>query len=164
MPRKAVSGLGRYLQFAKAEPVKMRQPRLRISEICLRLSHQTGDQRRGQGVLSHIAVSRLVEHVIGMASAQQVEEIQPAFRCAGSEPGEPVIADLRAKSVLADMPRTGIVDRHIRRCLQPGAQNVPASATKSACLSVSRRCNCRLEIATPTERRNVASRGSVDWP
>ena len=58
-----------------------------------------------------------------MPGAQQIEEIQPALRGARAEPGEPVIADLRAKPVLAGMARTGIVRRHIGRGLQPGPQN-----------------------------------------
>jgi hypothetical protein len=34
-----------------------------------------------------------------MPGAQQIEEVQPALGRPGAEPGEPVIADLRAKPV-----------------------------------------------------------------
>ena len=72
--------IGRDVQRGEAEPVEMRQPCLLISEACLRFGHQAGDQRRRQSMLSHIAVGCVVEHVIGMAGAQQIEEVQPAFR------------------------------------------------------------------------------------
>ena len=139
----------------------MRQPRLRIIKIGLRLSHQPGDRRRRQGVLSHIAISRLVENVIGVTGAQQVEEIQPAFRCAGREPGEPVIADLRAKPVLAGMPRAGVIDGEIRRCLQPGAQNVLGFSHEIR-LPISQQA-LQLALGNRHARRARECR-SVDWP
>ena len=58
----------------------MRQPCLLISEACLRFGHQAGDRHCRQSMLSHIAVRFIVEHVIGVAGAQQIEEVQPAFR------------------------------------------------------------------------------------
>src|SRR5271165_294582 len=73
-------GVGRDIQRGEAEPVEMRQPRGLIGEAGLRLRRQAGDQRRGQCMLSHVAVGRVVEHVIGMAGAQQIEEAQPALR------------------------------------------------------------------------------------
>lgn len=44
----------------------------------------------------------------------------------------------------------------------PARRTSNASAEKLACLSVSRRCNRRLEIATPSARGNAAMRDSVD--
>ena len=38
----------------------------------------------------------LVDHVIAMASAQQVEEVAPALRAGRDEPGKMIVADLRA--------------------------------------------------------------------
>ena len=59
----------------------MRQPRRLIGEACLRFGHQAGDQRApDRCMLSHVAVSRVIEHVIGMTGAQQIEEVQPALR------------------------------------------------------------------------------------
>lgn len=119
-----LNGVGCHVQPGQAEPVEVGQPRLPISEVGLWVSHQAADQRRRQGMLAHIAVGRLVEHVIGMAGTEQFKEVQPAFGCACAKPGEPVIADLRAKAVLGLVPRTGVVDRDIRRCLQPRPQNI----------------------------------------
>ena len=53
----------------------MRQPRCLVSEAALRFGHQAGDQRRRQGVLSHVAVGRIVEHVVGMAGARCIVAI-----------------------------------------------------------------------------------------
>ena len=75
-------------------------------------------------MLSHVGVGRVVEHVIGMTGAKQFEEIQPAFGCTGAEPGESVIADLRAETVTGLMPCACVVNRNVRRCLQSGAQNI----------------------------------------
>ena len=76
-------------------------------------------------MLSHVAIGRVVEHVIAMTGAQQIEKIQPALRRAEAESAESVIVNLRTKAVLRLMPCTGIVHRDIGRCLQPGAQNIP---------------------------------------
>src|SRR3954468_16944153 len=40
-------------------------------------------------MVAHVAVGRVVEPVVGMPGAQQIEEIQPALRGARGEPGEP---------------------------------------------------------------------------
>src|SRR4030081_504272 len=107
-------------------------------------------------MLSHLAVGRVIEPVISMAGAQQIEEVQPALRCAGGEPGEPVIADLGAEAILARVARTGVVDRYKGRRLQPGAQNVLGFADEILLLSVSRRCNWRFAIATPNACNKAA--------
>jgi hypothetical protein len=46
----------------------------------------------------------------------------------------------------------------------PARRTSRASAMKPSCFAVSRRCNCRCEIATPIDRNNTNSRGSVDCP
>ena len=76
----------RDVQLDEAEPIEMDEPCCLIGKACLCFSHQLSDQRRGQGMLAHVAISRVVEHVIGMARAQQFKEIQPAFGCTGAEP------------------------------------------------------------------------------
>jgi hypothetical protein len=57
----------------------MRQPRFLIDEAHQRLTRQAGDKWRGQRMFLHVAVSRIVEHVIGMAGAQQIKEVPPLF-------------------------------------------------------------------------------------
>ena len=61
--------VGRDVQPGEAEPVEMRQPGRLIGEAVSGFGRQAGDQRRGQGMLSHIAVGRVIEHVIGMTGA-----------------------------------------------------------------------------------------------
>jgi hypothetical protein len=72
--------VGRDLQPAEANAVEMRQPSRLIGKAGLRLGRQTGDQRRRQNMFAHVIVGRFIEHVIGMAGTQQVEEVQPALR------------------------------------------------------------------------------------
>src|SRR5271167_1548597 len=88
--------VGRDLQSGEAEPVEMRQPRGLISEPRLWSRRQNGDRRGRQAMLAHIAVSRIIEDVIGMSGTQQIEEVHAALRGPSSEPGEPFIADLAA--------------------------------------------------------------------
>ena len=59
-----------------------------------------------------------------MAGAQQIEEVQPALRWPCAEPGEPVVADLRAEAVRYFVPCAGVIDRYPGRGLQSGAQHV----------------------------------------
>jgi hypothetical protein len=117
--------LGRNLQRVEAEPVEMCLPGGLVAEPCLRFGLQTGDRGRGQALVSHVVVSVVVEHVVSVAGAEQVEEVQPALRRPRAEPGKPLIADLRAKAVRRFMPRAGVVHRYPRRRLQSGAQHVP---------------------------------------
>jgi hypothetical protein len=103
----------------------MRQPRGLVSEAGLRFGHQAGgqarargDQRHGQVMLSHVAVGRLVEHAAGMPGARQIEQIQPALRGSRGEPGEPVIAGLRAAKRFVGVPRVSLA--YAKRIETPG--------------------------------------------
>jgi hypothetical protein len=55
-------------------------------------------------VLAHGGEGDVVEYEVRMPSAQQAEEIQPAFRSGGAEGGETIVADLRSDAVLGPMP------------------------------------------------------------
>ena len=114
----------RDLQRVEAQPVEMCLPGGLVAEPCLRFSLQTGDRGRWQALVSHVVVSGVVEHVVSVAGAEQIEEVQPALRGPRAEPGEPLIADLRAKPVLPGMPRAGVVNCDPGRCFQPRAQNL----------------------------------------
>src|SRR5476651_224940 len=72
----------------------------------------------------HVAVSGIVQNVICMTSTKQIEKVQPALRWPRTEPCEPVIADLRAKSILPGMARARVVGGHERRGCKPGTQNI----------------------------------------
>ena len=140
---------------------------------------QTGDRGRWQALVSHVVICGIVQHVIGMAGAQQIQEVQPAFRRPGAKPCEPVIADLRAKAVLplwrapvsVRQTPSGTSARFANRSTDtngdvssPARKTSWASVTKPSCLSVNRRCNCRFEIDTPTDRNKANSRGSGRLP
>ncbi|EDP60995.1 hypothetical protein BAL199_00660 [alpha proteobacterium BAL199] len=58
-----------------------------------------------------------------MAGAQQLQEVEPALRTGGGEPGEAVVADLGAVAVLRLVACAGVVDRHPCRGFQPRAQH-----------------------------------------
>jgi len=66
----------------------MRLPGRLIGKHRLRLFGQPGDQGCGQSTVAHVIERRVVQHEVGMAGAQQIEEIQPALRwpCAEPEP------------------------------------------------------------------------------
>ena len=59
-----------------------------------------------------------------MAGAQQVEEVEPALRTGGAEPGEAVVTDLRAEAILGLVPGTGVVDRDPAGAGQARAQHL----------------------------------------
>ena len=59
-----------------------------------------------------------------MPCAQQIEEVQPALARPRAEPGEVVVADLRAEPVLAGVACTRVVHRDPGRSLQASPQNV----------------------------------------
>jgi hypothetical protein len=79
-----------------------------IGEALLGVACQLGDGRGGQPALAHIGEGRLVEHKIGVAGAQEAEEIGPALRPGGGEEGEDIIADRRADAVFALVPGASI--------------------------------------------------------
>ncbi len=88
---------------------------------------RSGDQllvhRRRQAMLTHVVERCVVDHLVGVADVQQVKKIQPALAAGdGGEPGECVVADLRAEDVDAAVTRTGVVADPVR-CLQPGTQH-----------------------------------------
>ena len=82
------------------------------------------DDGPGQGTAAHIVQRRFVDDVVGVSGAQQIEEVQPALARPGAEPGEVVIADLRAEAVLACVARAGVVHRDPGRRLQARPQHV----------------------------------------
>ena len=102
----------------------MIRPGVLVGEQALFMSGQSADQRPSQVVLAHVLQSRVVDHIVGVAGSQQAEEVLPALAARGAEPGEVVIANLRADRVGAAVARAGVVHRDPRRGLQPGTQNL----------------------------------------
>src|ERR1700722_16519230 len=113
-------------------------------------------------MLAHVIVGRVIEHVVGMAGTQEIKEVQPALRRAGAEPGEPVIADLSAETVLAGVARASVVDRDKWRGLQPGAQNVLCFADEIH-VFVGQQA-LELTLRDRYANSSATSRGNVDCP
>jgi hypothetical protein len=61
-----------------------------------------------------------------VSGPQQLKEVQPALAGRAAEPGEVVVADLRAAAILCPVPRPSVVDRDPARVLQSGPQHVLA--------------------------------------
>ncbi len=127
-PQRAFGGntdrVGRDLQCADAEAVEMRLPGRLIGEPHLSMGGQPMDDGPCQGTPAHIVQRRVVDDIVGVSGTQQVEEVQPALARPRAEPGEVVIADLRAEPVLAGMARAGVVHRDPTRGLQAGPQHI----------------------------------------
>ena len=114
------------LHAADAEPLEMRGPGRLIRKTPLRVGGQRLDDRPGQGAIAHVGQRLGVDDIIGVAGAQQFEEVQPAPAGRGAEPGEVVVADLRAAAARAPVARPGVVHRDPRGMRQPGARHVAA--------------------------------------
>ena len=94
-----------------------------VGEGSALMGEQRGDDRLGHGVLDHVGHRRGVDHVLGVAGAQQLEDAQPALGRPGGEPGEAVVADVRGGLVVPGMARPGVVDRHPAGGRQPGLED-----------------------------------------
>ena len=99
-----------------------------------------------------------------MAGAQQFQEVQPALGAGRAEPGEMIIADLRAEAVRRLVARARIVDRNPGGRLQARAQYVARLAEEAVLAAINSRTTCRLETSMPIAPSSVTSRGTVTWP
>ena len=102
--------IGGDLERGEAELFKMGLPCRAIGEVLVVVFGELADQRPGERAVAHIGERLGVDDVVAMAGTQQVEEVEPALRTGGAEPGEAVIADLRAEAILGLVPGTGVVD------------------------------------------------------
>jgi hypothetical protein len=113
-------------QRRDAEPLEMRSPSRVVREDALGMVCQERNHRPGQGALAHVGQRLGVDDVVGMPGPQQFEEVQPALAGRGAEPGEIVVADLRATAVRCPVPRPGVVHRDPASACQPGPQHIAA--------------------------------------
>ncbi len=104
----------------------MHLPDVLIGKLRPAMCGQLVDDRAGKCTPAHIIQRGFVDDIVGVSRAQQIEEVQPALARPGAEPGEVVVADLRAEGILAGMACTGIVDRDPGRGLQAGPQHLTA--------------------------------------
>ena len=148
MPHRVRALTGR----ARAMPSRSRWPcQARRSAKCRSgWLGQRCDHRPGQGALAHVGQRLGIDHVIGVAGAQQIEEVQPALAGRGAEPGEVVVADLRADAVRRFVARAGVIHRDPGgRRSSPARSTSRASARKPSCPAISRRMTCRLRDVEP---------------
>src|SRR4051812_13126719 len=96
----------------QAETVQMGLPGIFVGKAPALVAEQAGDHSLGNLVLDQVGRGAGVDDVVGMAGAQQVQEVQPALRRTGGEPGEAVIADVRGVFVMSGMAGAGVIDRH----------------------------------------------------
>ena len=82
-----------------------------IGEMLGLMLGQLADDRAGERAAAHVGECLGIDHVIAVASAQQVQKIEPALRAGRAEPSEAVIADVRAGAVLRLVAGAGVVDR-----------------------------------------------------
>src|SRR3954469_10545859 len=109
--------------LSRPEPIKLTVP--------LRMRGQPLNERPGQGTVPHVGQSLGIDHVLAVASAQEFQEVQPAFAGRGPKPGEVGVADLRAGAVRGLVAGPGVIDRDPGRLRQPGAQHVASLIEKA---------------------------------
>src|SRR6266700_1795327 len=96
------------VQSTDAETVEVCLPSDLVGEVCPGLRRQLADHGSGKRTATHVAQRRIIDHVVGVSSAQQIEEVHTALAGPRAEPGESVVADLRAKAILSGVARAGI--------------------------------------------------------
>ena len=111
--------IGCDLQLSDAETPQMGLPGRVIDEASLPLGRQAAEHRPGERAAAHIGQGRRVDHILAVAGAQQVEEVEPALARPRAEPGEGVVTDLRAEAVAASVPGAGVVHGDPGSGLQP---------------------------------------------
>ena len=132
-------GCGR--QFSKAKPVKMRLPGGLIGKRGLGLFGQSRDQVGGQRTVAHVIECRGVQHEVGMAGTQQIEEVQPALRWPGAEP-EPAPAKAgvnRSLPICVQKPFLTLCRAPVSSTDIQGDVRNPARSTSRASASTLRR-------------------------
>ena len=85
---------------------------------------QSLEGRAGELVLAQVVPSGVVELIVGVGGAQQLEEVNPALRGGGGEEGEVLVADMGAVAVFAAVARTGVIDVDISAGGEPCGQEL----------------------------------------
>lgn len=104
--------IGRDLERGDAEPLEMRLPGGAIGEVLVTRLGQHPDDRAGKRAAAHVGERLGIDHIVAMAGAQQLKEVEPGLAGGRGEPGKAVVADLGAEAVRGLVARPGIVDRH----------------------------------------------------
>jgi hypothetical protein len=131
--------VGGNLERGNAEALEMRLPDQAISKVALGMAGEQGDDPRGEMTPAHIVQRFGVDHVVLVAGAQQLEEVQPALRGGGAEPSKMRVTDLGAKAIDGPLfgargrlvARPGVVDRDPGGARQRGAQHLARLAKEA---------------------------------
>ncbi len=123
-------GIRRHLEAGEAECSQMGREGRLIGELPDGMVGQQRQRRARQRALPHVGQRRVVDDVVRMSGAQALQEVEPALRPRGPEPGEVVVADLRAEPVAAPVARPGIVDRDPAGGLEARPQHVARLVVK----------------------------------
>ena len=142
----------------------MRLPGHLIGEPHLPRCRQLVDDRSGQGTPTHIVQRRLIDDVVCVSGAQQIEKVQPALARPRAEPSEVVVADLSAEPVLASVTRAGVVHRDPGHRLKANPQHVEGLRQESILPSNQQAHHLSLGDAHTDPRSCATSRGTVTWP
>ena len=106
-----------------AEALEMGHPRLLVFEALAFVPSEPGDHQPREAPAAHVSQRLVVDHVVGGASPQKRQEVQPALRAGGGEPGKISVADVRAGAVHALVAGAGVIDRDPRRALEPALKH-----------------------------------------
>jgi hypothetical protein len=101
--------VGCYRQRGDPKLLQMRLPGRRIGKLLVRVFRQASDDGSGERTLAHVAQCHIIDHVIGISGAQQIEEVPAALAIGRAEPGKVFVADLGAKAVGGFMSRPSVV-------------------------------------------------------
>ncbi len=87
------------LEGGDVQGLQMRHPGRLVGEmmrpvIMMGGASQAGDERAGQLALAPVGQGRVIDRVIFLAGAQQLQEVAPALGKGRGERGEAVVADL----------------------------------------------------------------------
>ena len=167
-PQRAFGGdlqrIGMHPEPGDAEALEMGHPRLLVFEALAFVPSEPGDHQPREAPAAHVSQRLVVDHVVGGASPQKRQEVQPALRAGGGEPGKISVADVRAGAVHALVAGAGVIDRDPRRALEPALKHTGRLGRKSSLPAMRRRTTWRLEIAIPRSRNCATIRGTVTWP
>ena len=128
-----------------------------VGEALVGMGGQLRDYGAGQAALAHVGERLGVDHVVGVAGPQDLEEIQPALGRGGGERGEVVVAELGADGVPVPVSSTLIQ----AAVASPARSTLRASVRKASWPVFRSRTTCRLEIARPRLLSCATSRGTV---
>ena len=84
-----------------AKAVQLGLPRRIVGKAPGSGGEQSGDDAVRHAVFDQVGQRRGIDHVVGIAGPEQVEEVQPALRRTGGEPGEAIVTDVRGIFVLS---------------------------------------------------------------